>query len=204
MPHEMAIAATEMRPYCQVGDLAVFVDSLARELRKRDHGVTVFLPRYGEIESTDTLITRRTGSVPVIMGEDSIPAEIRLTEVPSTGVRIVWIGNQEYFGRAGLYVDPQTGQEWDDNAARWIFFSKAIVASLAALDIHPDLIHLNDHQTALVPLLLREGSDTPEHLCNLGTLLSIHEIGTARMGSMTASLPACRTSQAGSLEIEGA
>lgn len=177
MPHEIVIAATEMRPYCQVGDLAVFVDSLARELRKRDHGVTVFLPRYGELQSTDALITRRIGTVPVAMGEESIPAEIRVTEAPRTGVRIVWIGHPEFFDRAGYYVDPQTGREWDDNAARWIFFSKAIVAGLAALDMHPDLIHLNDHQTALVPLLLREGSDTPEHLRTLGTLFSIHEIG---------------------------
>lgn len=177
MPHEIAIAATEMRPYCQVGDLAVFVDSLARELRRRNHSVTVFLPRYSGVQFADTLITRRTGTVPVAMGDETVEAEVRLTEVPSTGVRILWIGNQEYFGRAGLYVDPETEQEWDDNAARWIFFSKAIVASLGAFDLHPDLIHLNDYQTALVPLLLREGTDTPEHLRNLGTLFSIHEIG---------------------------
>ncbi|MCA9728926.1 MAG: glycogen synthase [Candidatus Eisenbacteria bacterium] len=176
MPHEIAIAATEMRPFCQVGDLGDFVESLARELRRRDHTVTVFLPRYPKVLAEVAQLPRRSASVQIPMGDSVETANLLMVEVPSTHVRIVWVGHP-YFERPDPYVDPTTEQEWSDNADRWIFFAKAIVAGLEALELAPDLIHLNDHQTALVPLLLREGPDTPDRLRRLGCLFSIHEIG---------------------------
>ncbi|MEZ4653572.1 MAG: glycogen/starch synthase [Candidatus Eisenbacteria bacterium] len=105
-----------------------------QELRRRDHTVTVFLPRYPKVLAEVAQLPRRSASVQIPMGDSVETANLLMVEVPSTHVRIVWVGHP-YFERPDPYVDPTTEQEWSDNADRWIFFAKAIVAGLEALEL---------------------------------------------------------------------
>ena len=104
-------------------------------------------------------------------------AEIGAATVPGSGVRLILVGHDEFFDRDNPYVDPKTGKDWPDNAERFIFFNKAILESLRLLRWIPDVIHTNDYQTGLVPILLREAYSHEERYARVGTLFSIHNVG---------------------------
>ena len=75
---------------------------------------------------------------------------------------IYFIHQPEFYQRAGLYGE--NGVDYEDNAARYIFFSKAVTHLARYLPWQPEVVHLNDWQTGLVPLImlhqkLHEGCD---------------------------------------------
>ncbi len=93
------------------------------------------------------------------------------------GVDLILVRHDRSFERPNPYVDPATGKDWPDNAARFILFSKAIIEGLILLDFAPDVIHLNDYQTGLVPILLREVYGDREDLARAGVVYAIHNMG---------------------------
>ena len=85
------------------------------------------------------------------------------------GVVYYFIDNLEYFDRPGLYG------EWDDGE-RFGYFSLAIVEMLEVIDWIPDVIHTNDWQTAMVPVLLVDRYHWKDRLKNIRKVLSIHNM----------------------------
>src|SRR5207302_647839 len=78
--------------------------------------------------------------------------------------------------------------DYPDNCERFVFFNRAILEAIRLLDFWPDVLHVNDWQTALVPVYLREhyrvlsenwhtglGGPRP-HYDRIRTLLTIHNI----------------------------
>ncbi len=59
----------------------------------------------------------------------------------------------------GLYqfTTPNGGRrDYADNCERFVFFCRAVLEALRLLDFWPDVLHVNDWQTGLVPVYLRE------------------------------------------------
>ena len=92
-----------------------------------------------------------------------------------------------YTGPAGrgLYqytLSDGTRRDYNDNCERFVFFNRAVLESLPLLDFWPDVLHVNDWQTSLIPVCLREQyrprSDFRLHLHydRVHTLLTIHNI----------------------------
>ena len=85
------------------------------------------------------------------------------------GVVHYFIDNEYYFARDGLYGHFDDGE-------RFAFFSKAVLAILPLIDYFPDIIHLNDWQTALVPLYLKAYYQGDERYRRIRTVFTIHNI----------------------------
>ncbi len=84
-------------------------------------------------------------------------------------VPIYFIENQQFFGREGMYGF------WDDDA-RFIYFSRAALELLRPLDFKPDVIHVNDWHTAIIPnMLARLYADDPFY-ADIATVLTIHNL----------------------------
>ncbi len=179
MPLEIGIASAEMVPFAKVGGLADVIGALSKELVRQGHHVSVFLPRYRRVDARHFpgLKPVAAGEIPIRLGKKIVPARIETAEVPGTGVRLILVGNNGYFDRENPYVDPKTGKDWPDNAERFIFFDKAILESLTLLNWMPDVLHLNDYQTGLVPILLREDYGNDPRFRKIGTVYSIHNMG---------------------------
>ena len=88
-------------------------------------------------------------------------------------LRVVFVRRDEFFDRSELY---HTGvRDYEDNAERFLFFSKA-VAELSA-QLRPGVVHCHDWQTAFVPVemryrhaLLLAGQETGAGLAATGTV----------------------------------
>ena len=74
----------------------------------------------------------------------------------------------EYFDRSEIYG--ADGRAYEDNAERFIFFSKATAELARRVIPSPDIIHVHDWQTALIPVFVRQRQ------LPFKTVLTIHNI----------------------------
>lgn len=179
MSLKIALVTAELYPFAKVGGLGDVASALSKELARAGHEITVFLPRYSGItaERFPELTAELKGEVEVPLGGRVETARLFVGMIPRSEVRLVLIDHDGFFARPHPYTDPTTGKDYADNQERYIFFCKAVLASWKALDLSPDVVHLNDFQTALIAPLLRESLADDPRYATVGTLFSIHNMG---------------------------
>ena len=162
------MAASEMAPLARTGGLGDVLEGLPAELQKRGHEVSVILPYYRAIRENKSLHVEPTGVIMTIeVGARQIETEILETEA-ANGVQIFLVRRDEYFDRSEIYGTD--GKAYEDNAERFIFFSKAAVELARRLAPTPDILHAHDWQTALIPVFVRHRQ------LPFKTVLTIHNI----------------------------
>ena len=143
--------SSECAPVAKVGGLADVVYGLSRGLENCGHEVEIILPKYDRLWYDHIHgLSPNYENLWVPWGE----AAIRCT---------VWFGLVE--GRRCFFIEPHSPErffergtfygEWDD-ATRFAFFCKAAMEFLYRSNRRPDILHVHDWQTALVPVLLYE------------------------------------------------
>ncbi len=165
-PLKILITAAEVAPLAKTGGLADVAGSLPKALAKMGHDVRIAMPKYKQIRDGDYLT-----DYPVEMDhhiESGILKKTRLL-AGTTEIPVYLIDNHQYFYRDGIYCFP-------DEAERFDFFCKAVLGMLPKLDWQPHLIHCNDWQTALIPLILKTKYADDPYFQTIGTLLTIHNL----------------------------
>ena len=170
-------AASEIAPYATTGGLGEVLAALPRYVAEIGHDVVVVLPGYPALMKDATPVNVQF-SLPV--GDSLQPVNVFECTQPD-GQQILLIHNEALFGRPGLYSN--AGETYPDNALRFIFFSRAIVELAKRLEPSPQILHLHDWQTALVPALVAE-QQLP-----FRTVLSLHNV--AYQGSFPMAEFAC-------------
>jgi len=162
------MAASEMTPLARTGGLADVLEALPAELQRRGNEVSVILPYYRSIRENKALHVDATGVIMTVeVGARRIETEILEAEAPN-GVQVFFVRRDEYFDRSEIYG--ADGKAYEDNAERFIFFSKAAVELARRVIPSPDFIHAHDWQTALIPVFVRERQ------LPFKTVLTIHNI----------------------------
>ncbi|MCK4409999.1 MAG: glycogen synthase [Candidatus Eisenbacteria sp.] len=174
------MASAEVAPFARVGGLSDVVGALSKAAAELGHEVSVFLPKYRSVDAESYGFTRLAdlGALAVPMGEKGETVEIWRGPMPGCDdVTVYLIGHDGYFNREGIYVDPKTRQGYPDEVERYALFSRAILEAAVALELSPDVLHLNDHHTAMAAVYLRElYGDTPGTE-SAGVIFSIHNLG---------------------------
>ena len=166
---KILMASTEMAPLARTGGLGDVVEALPGELQHRGHEVTVVLPLYRSIRENPALEIKSTGvELTVQVGSKRLDAEIYETIAPN-GVQVFLIRRDEYFDRTGIY-GAEGNRSYEDNAERFIYFSRAVVELARHMDPAPDVVHAHDWQTALIPAFVKDRG------LPFGTVLTIHNL----------------------------
>ena len=161
-------ASSEAHPLIKTGGLGDVSGSLPRALKALDQDVRLVLPGY-------LAAKKQLEKIKVVANFDITGYQVKLLECNFPGSRVkTWLVDcPELFERdGGPYLD-EHGHEWHDNAQRFALFSRAIVKISiddAKLGWQPDVVHCNDWQTGLVPVLLTLEQDRPV------TLFTIHNL----------------------------
>lgn len=158
---------SEANPFAGSGGLADVAGSLPKALRQRDVDCRVVMPLYGEIPEglKDSMHYITNFTVPVAWRRQYCG----VFWAQYDGVTFYFVDNQFYFNRGSLYGH-------FDDAERFSFFSRAILEMLPFIDFHPDLIHTNDWQTALVPTFYYYFYSHNPWYHNIKSIYTIHNI----------------------------
>jgi starch synthase len=175
---KVLLATSEAIPYAKTGGLADVLGSLFLELRGMRMDARLIMPLYRGIKSR--FHPEYSGiEINIPLGKDVYRGRI-FTHNENT----ILIECNEFYDRKGIYGTPHG--EYEDNALRYIFFSKAILEACKSLDFIPDVIHCNDWHTGLVPLYMK--SAYRKYFANTASLFTIHNLeyqGIFPMSAMT-------------------
>jgi starch synthase len=160
-------AASEMSPYAKTGGLGDVLAALPAALRKRGHSVSVVLPLYRGMAEKVPGIQATDLYIDLPLGREQLRARV-WEGVADSGVRLYFIQRDEFYDRSHLY-GTQTG-DYADNAARFIYFNKAVVELARYIRPTPQILHLHDWQTGLVPAIVRSRQ------YKLKTVFTIHNL----------------------------
>lgn len=166
-------AASEMAPFAKTGGLADVAGALPIVLAGSGHQVTAFLPKYRTIDTDSHALVRRPEEIRVPLGDRTEAAH--LWEGQWRGVRVILLDHDGFYGREGLYQE--RGEDYPDNAERFIFFSRGVLEALKVLDWKPDVIHCHDWQCGLIPAYLKTLYGRDPVFADTATLLTIHNLG---------------------------
>lgn len=140
-------AASEAAPYVKSGGLGDVAQALPEALSKtKGVEVCVFIPYYKSIKDNPEIKVEFIKSFGVQVAWRTEYVGIFKAESKSKKLKYYFIDNEHYFYRDGIYGHYDDGE-------RFTFFSLAILESMRQLDYFPDIIHCNDWQTALIPVL---------------------------------------------------
>ncbi len=170
----IVFASSEAVPFSKTGGLADVSGALPSALAENGHDVHLFTPLYGTIDKKRFRLGKRGVKVKVAMSSRIVDGEV--VSIRNEGVNVHFISNDSYFNRDGLY-QTDSGGDYPDNAERFSFFCKAVLSGIKSLEIKPDVIHVNDWQTALVPVYLKTTHDLDPAFRKTASVMSIHNIG---------------------------
>jgi starch synthase len=183
--------ASEVAGFAKTGGLADVAASLPRALAERGHECAVLMPLYRCVRHGPHPLTNTGLRFTVPLGKSLVQGSLWRTTLPDSTVPLYLIEQPGYFERD----DPATGKglyqfstpegrraDYADNCERFIFFNQAALETLRLLDFWPEVVHVNDWQTSLVPVYLKELY--PHHPVTalrpryrkLRTLLTIHNL----------------------------
>jgi starch synthase len=170
---KILFAASECVPFCKTGGLADVIGALPKELRKKRHDVRIILPKYKTIRSQEFGIKETGETIRVPLGDTWETADIRIAKTEK-GIKVYFINHEGFFSRAGLYG--AAGGDYADNAERFIFFSRGVLEACKAMEFRPDIIHIHDWQTGLIPAYLKTVYKTDSFFQHTKTVLTIHNL----------------------------
>lgn len=162
----IAFITAEVFPYSKTGGLADIAHFLPKALAQKEFNVTVITPYYqtiGKYHDQMTFLGRKT----IKMG--GIETDVNYFVLKEANVDIVFVQNMHYFERDRFYG-------YNDDAERFSCFSYAVLEVLPLLNYFPQILHLNDWQTGMIPYLLDMHYRWKEPYQYLHTLLTIHNL----------------------------
>ena len=145
------------------------MDALPGALRDRGHEVSVALPFYREIRENRAFKKKDTGITVDIQVGDTTHFRCDIWKV---AVRVAC--SCFSFGAMNSLIAPEftasAASPYEDNAARFIFFCKAIVELARRLTPQVEILHMHDWAPALVPVFVHA------HGLPFSTVLTIHHV----------------------------
>lgn len=164
---KIMFVAAEGAPFAKTGGLGDVIGALPKSLVKNGHEVSVILPYYDTI---DQKFGDQVEDVLYFYTQVGWRRQyVGLKKIVKDQVTFYFIDNQYYFFRGKVYGD------WDDGE-RFAYFQLAAIEALERLDAIPEVLHVHDYHTAMIPFLLKEKYHWIEAYRKIKTVFTIHNI----------------------------
>jgi len=171
---KVLFASSEIVPFAKTGGLADVSASLPAALAERGHEVRLFTPFYKETRERGVAAQETGLKVDVPVGERVVSGRLLEGALPGSGVPVYFLDAPEFYDRDGLYGT--SAGDHEDNCSRFIFFARGLLEAAKALGFAPDVIHLNDWQTALAAVYRKTLYAEEPTVEKSAVLLTIHNL----------------------------
>lgn len=168
--HIVHIAA-ELAPVAKVGGLGDVIYGLSRETNRQRHKVTVMLPKYDSLELSEVEdLQLFIKSLPCAFGKTISTSSVWSGKVGGISVYFIDAHHpKRYFSRGCIYGCA-------DDAARFLYFSRAALEFIFSQKKLPKVIHIHDWHTAAVAPLYRDIYEFHGAKNNPKIVLTIHNL----------------------------
>jgi starch synthase len=173
-PLKILFVGSECTPFAKTGGLGDVVAGLSKALRDLGHDARVMIPLYSFIDRQGYGL-KLVGSHCIHMGGGAEHWIGLYAAQLDDDVPVWFVEYEKYFGRMGLYDGAQG--HYDDNAYRFAMLSKAALQICKDRAWAPDVMHVHDWPSALVPVFLNTWDRILSPLSNSASVLTIHNIG---------------------------
>ena len=165
---KILFATSECVPFVKTGGLADVIGALPREILKAGEDVRVILPLYKAIAPEWREKMQHVLYFYVNLGWRR--QYVGIETLKYAGITYYFVDNEQYFGRDYIY-----GMGGDEGE-RFAFFCRAVLEALPKIDFIPDILHCNDWQTGLIPVLHKLQYKQLELFENIKTVFTIHNL----------------------------
>jgi len=164
---KVLFAASEAEPFIKTGGLADVSYALPKYLKKQGLDVRIVIPKYRDIKNLDKYKPRFITRYIVPVGWRNQYCGVFECDVD--GLIYYLIDNEYYFFRDGLYG-------YYDDGEKFAFFDRAVLMMLKEVGFKPDIIHCNDWQTGMIPVLYKVQYQYDHLYHSIKTLFTIHNL----------------------------
>jgi len=174
-PLKILFLTAELAPFAKTGGLADVSAALPRHLTDHGHDARVVLPLYGRIGVRHPELVLEP--VPELQdiafdhGPHRIVFSVKTTMIPGSDTPAYFVDCPPLFGRDAIYT-----QDHDEHL-RFLVLTRAALEMCQRWAWAPDVFHLNDWHTAMLPLYLRTVYAWDALFAGSRTLLTIHNLG---------------------------
>lgn len=162
---KILFCASEAAPFAKTGGLADVIGALPKALKEKSCDTRVIMPYYKKIKEKN--IAQYKGYAYVKIADRM--EYLGVFETTYDDVTFYFIDSDRYFNRDALYG-------YGDDGERFAFFDFAILEALKVVNFFPNILHLNDWQTGLVPYILKTNYHYYKEYNSIKTVYSIHNI----------------------------
>jgi starch synthase len=156
------------------GEVAPFSDSSAAARLMRQlpeamqeaggYEIRILMPRYGVVSERRNRLHEviRLSGTEIPVGGDGDTLKVKVASIPGIRLQVYFMDSTKYFKRKGLEQDRKSGEVFNDNPARALFFARAALHTAKRLGWSPEVVHASGWITSLVGHVLRsEWADDP-------------------------------------------
>ena len=169
----LLLLSPEVWPFTRVGGLADVSRDLAMALGARGHQVNIITPKCQMPPELEASLEPMDLELSVPVSWRSHPAIVLRSRL-SPRVNLYLIDHDNLFDREGLYGN--AFGDYEDNAERFIFFSRACLELALALGEPIEVVHAHDWTTGLVPLYLRTLYADHPQLRAAASVMTVHNV----------------------------
>lgn len=165
--------SSEVAPFAKTGGLGDVSAALPAALHRKGHDVRVFMPLYSRIDQAKTkfrpIESLQRLRIPV--GPRTFEMSVFAAPLPGSDMEVFFLHCPQLYGRHGIYThDP-------DEHFRFLALGYGALICAQKMRFAPDVVHCNDWQTALVPMIMETRFAWDKQIFGkTRTVLTIHNL----------------------------
>lgn len=168
----------EIMPYLSETRLSKISRDLPQGIQERGREIRTFMPRYGSVNERRNQLHEviRLSGMNLIIDDTDHPLIIKVASIQSARMQVYFIDNEDYFQRKHTVAD-SSGNEYEDNDERAMFFARGVIETVKKLRWSPDIIHCHGWLTSLIPVYLRKLYSDDPVFSKFKTIYSVYNNG---------------------------
>jgi starch synthase len=163
--------SSEVAPFAKTGGLGDVGAALPRALRAAGHDVRIVLPCYRRILEGNYKLKLLFPPITLTLGNARLSFDTLEATLPGSDVPVYLVRCPRLYDRPSIYSGD------GDEHLRFALLNWAALRIAQQLGFAPDIVHANDWQTGLLPLMLKTVFAWDRLFEHTRSVLTIHNIG---------------------------
>ncbi|APT76310.1 glycogen synthase [Marinitoga sp. 1135] len=170
----ISFVSYEVDPFAKVGGLADVAGTLPKYIKKYTDQLNIIMPFHKvaekNIKSKGYHLEKVAENLYPFSHSFKYSFSVFKSFLPDTDIPVYLIKNEELFSTDDVY-------EYPHKEHQTTYFSDAVISFIKNYLPETNLLHLNDWQTALIPVYLKTNYRDDDVLSKIATVFTIHNLG---------------------------